>query len=138
MDLIDILLIEDNAYDEELTLRAFSKQNLTNKIHVIRDGQDALDYLASLDNPCLKFILLDLKLPRVSGTEILEFIKNNPKLNRIPVVVLSSSALDPDVQKAYALGVNSYVTKPIDFAEFAKVISTLGLYWAIINKTSGQ
>ena len=135
MDLIDILLVEDNAYDEELILRAFSKQNLTNKILVIRDGQEALDYLERLEQPNMKFIMLDLKLPRVSGHEILEAIKNNPRLNKIPIVVLSSSAEDPDVKKTYELGVNSYVTKPIDFAEFAKVVSTLGLYWAIINKT---
>ena len=137
MDLIDILLIEDNASDEALTLRAFSKQNLTNKVRVLRDGQEALDYLNTMAEECarVKFIILDLKLPKVSGLEILERIKADPKLNKIPIVVLSSSAEDPDVRRAYELGVNSYVTKPIEFSEFAKVVSALGLYWAIINKT---
>ncbi len=134
MDLIEILLIEDNSCDEELILRSFKKANLKNKVHIIRDGQAALDFLLSAESVSLKFIMLDLKLPKVSGLEILAELRKDDRLKKVPVVVLSSSAEDPDVLKSYELGANSFVTKPIDFTQFAEVITALGFYWGIINK----
>lgn len=142
MDQIDILYIEDNPSDIELTLRALKKRNLANKIFVIKDGEEALEYIfctgryAKKDktkNP--KIILLDLNLPKVDGLEILKRLKSNDFTKAIPVVVLTSSREESDLIKSYDLGVNSYVVKPLNFNSFSEAVSSLGLYWLFINET---
>jgi two-component system, response regulator len=137
---VDILLVEDNPNDVELTLRALKKHNLANQVHVARDGQEALDFLFDA-NPgsgikCnrLKVILLDLKLPKVSGLEVLKTLKSDARCKTVPVVVLTSSQEDQDIQECYKLGVNSYVVKPVEFEAFAKTVADLGLYWMLVNK----
>jgi two-component system, response regulator len=138
--IVEILLVEDNPNDAELALRALSKHNLANKVHVARDGEEALDFIfggpfASGTNH-LKVILLDLKLPRVSGLEVLKKLKGDDRTKSIPVVVLTSSHEDRDIQAAYELGVNSYVVKPVEFDSFAKSVADLGFYWMLMNKPS--
>ena len=122
---VDILLVEDNPHDVELTLRALKKHHLANQVHVARDGQEALDFLFG-DGPVdeikcnrLKVILLDLKLPKVSGLEVLKKLKSDARCKTVPVVVLTSSQEDQDIQECYKLGVNSYVVKPVEFDAFA-------------------
>ncbi|OCC16569.1 response regulator receiver protein [Dissulfuribacter thermophilus] len=138
---VDIVLIEDNPDDIELTLRAFKKYNLTNKIIVLRDGEDALDYIFSRgkyeghskhERP--KLILLDLKLPKIDGLEVLRELKGDESTKMVPVVVLTSSKEERDLVESYRLGVNSYIKKPVDFAEFMECIKNLGLYWVILNE----
>jgi CheY-like chemotaxis protein len=137
---VDILLVEDNPHDVELTLRALQKHNLANKVEVVRDGAAALDYLFGADpsgvepHSRLKLILLDLKLPKVSGPEVLQRLKSDERTKSIPVVVLTSSHEDRDIQECYRLGVNSYVVKPVEFDAFAKTVAEMGLYWLLINK----
>ena len=137
---VDILLVEDNPHDVELTLRALKKHNLANNIHVARDGQEALDFLfgagpaASVKCNRLKVILLDLKLPKISGLEVLTKLKSDERCKSVPVVVLTSSQEDQDIQECYKLGVNSYVVKPVEFDAFAKTVADLGLYWMLVNK----
>jgi two-component system response regulator len=137
---VDILLVEDNPHDVELTLRALKKHNLANQVHVARDGQEALDFLFGGDPSTgikcnrLKVILLDLKLPKVSGLEVLRKIKSDERCKTVPVVVLTSSQEDQDIQECYKLGVNSYVVKPVEFEAFAKTVADLGLYWMLVNK----
>jgi two-component system response regulator len=138
---IEILLIEDNPRDVELTLRAFKKNNFTNKIHVIEDGAKAIEFLFSEDsahNGTLehkpRLILLDLKLPKVDGLEILKRLKTDERTQMIPVVVLTSSQEEQDIITSYKLGVNSYIIKPIDFNRFTKSIETLGMYWLLLNQ----
>lgn len=138
---IDILLVEDNPADVELTLRALKRARLANPIHVVGDGAEALDYLlgpgASGDlagaNPP-KVVFLDLKLPKVSGLDVLRRIKSEPATKAIPVVVLSSSREEPDIKAAYALGVNSYIVKPVDFEKFVEAVGEIGLYWLLLNQ----
>lgn len=138
--IVEILLIEDNARDEELTIRALRKQNITNEIHVARDGAQAIDYIFGGGKPSMstdgvpKLILLDLKLPKVSGLEILKRLKSDPKTKVIPVVVLTSSREESDLIESYKLGVNGYVVKPVDFAQFSEAVRQLGLYWMLINE----
>ncbi len=141
MDQVEILLVEDNPYDLELTLRALKQRGLANKVLTFTDGAEALDFLlcqgsyadrSSCVHP--KVILLDLKLPRVSGLEVLEKIKNDDRTRNIPVVVLTSSQEEPDIVKCYSLGVNSYMVKPVDFDKFVKVVEDLGFYWLLLNK----
>ena len=136
-----VLLVEDNPDDLELTLHAFSKSKLVNTMQVVRDGAEALDYLFGkdefigrdvLDVPLL--ILLDLKLPKVSGVEILRRIKNDPRTRTIPVVVLTSSREEQDIAETYGLGVNSYIVKPVSFEEFVKIAEQVGLYWLLTNQ----
>lgn len=131
-----ILLIEDNPIDVDLTLRAFKKRNLTNPINVTRDGAAALAYIqkwdAGEDIPLV--ILLDLKLPKVDGLEVLETIKKHPKYKTIPVVVLTSSSDNNDIKKAYKLGANSYIVKPVNFDKFVEVASQIELYWNVLNE----
>jgi two-component system, response regulator len=136
----DILLVEDNPTDVELTLRAFKKNNLANPIVVAGDGAEALDYLycrgtyADRDPACKpKVILLDLKLPKVDGLDVLRIIKNDENLKAIPVVVLTSSHEEQDIVTSYDLGVNSYIVKPIDFDKFVDAVCQLGLYWLVLN-----
>ncbi len=140
-DLVDILLVEDNPEDGELTLRALRKANLANPIHVVEDGTEALDYLFGAGqepgkgephHP--KVVILDLKLPKVSGLDVLRRIKSDPATRTIPVVVLSSSREEPDIKTAYALGVNSYIVKPVDFEKFVEAVGTLGMYWLLLNQ----
>jgi two-component system response regulator len=136
---VDILLVEDNPHDVELTLRALKKHNLANQVHVARDGQEALDFLfggSASGAKCnrLKVILLDLKLPKVSGLEVLKKLKSDARCKTVPVVVLTSSQEDQDIQECYKLGVNSYVVKPVEFEAFAKTVVDLGLYWMLVNK----
>jgi two-component system response regulator len=135
---VDILLVEDNPQDVELTLRALKKHNLANRVQVARDGAEALEavfgdhYEALMNN--LKVILLDLKLPKVDGLEVLKKLKDDPRSRAIPVVVLTSSHEDQDIQACYELGVNSYVVKPVDFDNFAQAVAELGFYWLLVNK----
>ena len=137
---VDILLVEDNPHDAELTLRALKKHNLANQVHVARDGEEALDFLFGADSSSgtkcnrLKVILLDLKLPKVSGIEVLRQLKSDARCKKIPVVVLTSSQEDQDIQECYKLGVNSYVVKPVEFEAFAKTVADMGLYWMLVNK----
>jgi two-component system response regulator len=140
---VEILLIEDNPYEAELTIRGLKKYNLANKLLHIDDGAEALDFIFSngkyTGNKNLlqpKLILLDLKLPKVDGLEILRQIKTNEKTKMIPVVVLTSSNEEKDIIESYKLGVNSYVVKPVNFASFTKAVADLGLYWVILNQTS--
>jgi two-component system response regulator len=140
-DGMDILLIEDNPEDVEITLRAFQKHHVANKIHVVRDGEEALECLFSngryaVGNPCqnVRLILLDLKLPKVDGLEILQKCKTDPRTKHIPVVVLSSSREEQDLAQSYNYGVNSYVVKPVDFPQFSDAVRQLGLYWMLLNR----
>ncbi len=138
---IEILLVEDNANDVELTLHALSKHNLANKISVLRDGEEALDFLfcrgkyaeRSFDNPP-KMVLLDLKLPKVDGLEVLRVVKSDPRTKAMPVVIMTSSRQQRDMVESYNLGVNSYIQKPISFEEFQEVIRQLGFYWLAVNQ----
>jgi len=138
---VEILLVEDNPNDVELTLRALKKHNLANNIHVVKDGAEALDYIFASnayayrkieDRP--KVILLDLKLPKVSGLEVLSKIKSDERTKIIPVVVLTSSKEERDLVESYRLGANSYITKPADFDKFVNSVSELGLYWLLLNQ----
>lgn len=140
-DCEDILLVEDNPTDVELTLRAFRKNNLANPVIVAEDGSQALDYLfcrgghAGRNPACLpKVILLDLKLPKVDGLEVLRAIKADPRLRGIPVVMLTSSREEKDVVASYHLGVNSYIVKPIEFDKFVSAVCQLGMYWLVLNQ----
>jgi two-component system, response regulator len=138
----EILLVEDNPSDAELTLRAFKKNNFVNKVHVVTDGAQALDFIfctgaysdRSIKDPP-KIVLLDLKLPKVNGKEVLKRIKSDERTKSIPVVVLTSSQEERDIVESYHLGVNSYIVKPVDFEKFTKMIAGLGLYWMFINKS---
>jgi two-component system response regulator len=138
---VEILIVEDNPHDAELTIRAMKKSRLANHVTHLIDGADALDFLfgtgtyRSRDITNVpKLILLDLKMPKVNGLEVLHKIKSEPLTKMIPVVILTSSAEDPDVKKSYELGANSYIIKPVEFNNFAKIIGELGMYWLVINK----
>ncbi|MDR3577010.1 MAG: response regulator [Anaerolineaceae bacterium] len=132
-----ILLVEDNPMDLDLTRRAFARRKLVNPLQVARDGEEALGYMARWDTgeEVPSVILLDLKIPKVDGLEVLRQIKENPKYNLIPIVVLTSSAEERDIQTAYKLGANSYIVKPVDFDKFLEVASHIDLYWMIMNTT---
>ncbi|WP_027867964.1 response regulator [Massilia alkalitolerans] len=135
-----ILLVEDNPHDLELTLIALSKSQLANEVVIVRDGAEALDYLNRrgefaervVGNPAV--ILLDLKLPKVDGLEVLKEIRETELLKSIPVVMLTSSKEEQDVVRSYELGVNAYVVKPVDFTEFVRAIADLGIFWAVLNE----
>jgi two-component system, response regulator len=138
---IEILLVEDNPADVELTLRALKKHNLTNKVQVVSDGAQALDYLFGTGTfagkntqPPPKVVFLDLKLPKVDGREVLRRMKSDPRTKAIPVVVLTSSKEESDIAESYKLGVNSYVVKPLDFDNFVDAVAHLGLYWVLLNE----
>ena len=129
---VEILIVEDNPNDVELTLRALAQNKLGNKVHVTRDGAEALDYLRDSVRP--KVVLLDLKLPKVDGLEVLRRIKSDERTRTIPVVILTSSREEPDVATAYQLGANSYIVKPVEFESFVRAVSDAGLYWLIMNE----
>ncbi len=131
-----ILLVEDNPVDLDLTLRAFAKRKLINPVHVARDGAEALSWIPRWESgePWPILILLDLKLPKVDGLEVLRQLKTHSTLRAIPVVVLTTSSEDVDVQKAYQLGTNSYIVKPVDFDKFIEVAAQVELYWRLLNK----
>jgi len=132
-----ILLVEDNPVDLDLTLRALAKRNLANPVHVARDGEEALAWFTrwQANEPWPALILLDLKLPRVDGLEVLRRLKAHSELCAIPVVVLTSSEEDQDIKKAYQLGANSYIVKPVDFDKFVEVVAQIELYWRVLNKS---
>jgi len=136
---VKILLVEDNPDDIELTLKAFGKQKLVNNIIVARDGEEALDILFQRDKESaaqqsIDLILLDLKLPKVDGLEVLRQVKENPKTRVIPVVILTSSKEENDLNESYRLGANSYIRKPVNFEKFTEVVMQLGLYWMLLNE----
>ena len=138
---VEIVIVEDDPNDAELILRVLKKHNLANKLVLLKDGAEALDYLLPQGvyrsrrvDSTPKVVLLDLKLPKVNGIEVLQRIKSEERTRNIPVVVLTSSREDRDMKECYALGVNSYVTKPINFDEFANAVAELGLYWLMLNK----
>ncbi|MGE0645867.1 MAG: response regulator [Nitrospira sp.] len=138
---VEILLVEDNPDDLELTLRALRKNKITNRIAVVHDGAEALEYLFATDryahlahSNLPKVVLLDLKLPLVSGIEVLRRCKADDRTRSIPIVVLTSSREEPDIQSCYSLGVNSYIVKPVDFEQFIDAVRQLGLYWLLLNE----
>jgi two-component system response regulator len=140
-DVVEILLVEDDQKDVRLALHALRAGNLVNRIDVARDGEEALDYLfhrgihSELSTNCRpKLILLDLKLPKVDGIQVLREIKTDPRTRAIPVTVLTSSREERDLAECYRLGVNSYIQKPVDFDQFRETIKTLGLYWMVVNQ----
>lgn len=138
---VDVLLVEDSPADVELTLRSLGRVRLANTIATAADGAEALEFLfgtgkhaARAGAPLPKVVFLDLKLPKVSGLEVLERLRAEPATHEVPVVVLTSSAEEPDIRAAYRLGANSYLVKPVDFEKFVEAVSAAGLYWLILNK----
>lgn len=143
VDPVEILLVEDNPSDQELTLKALNKYKLSNSIYTVEDGAEALDFVFaegqySSRNISLlpKLILLDLKLPKVSGLEVLKKIKSDQRTKRIPIVVLTSSKEEKDIVESYEYGVNSYIVKPVDFSKFIESIREIGFYWLLLNQIS--
>jgi len=138
---IEIILIEDNIDDATLVIRALKKNNLANKLVHLKDGAEGLEFFfgkddkgtIELENLAPRVVLLDLKMPKLNGMEVLAKVKSDPRTKSIPVVVLTSSAEDPDIKKCYELGANSYIVKPVEFDNFSKAVSDLGLYWLILN-----
>jgi len=138
---VEVLLVEDNVNDQELTLRALKKKNLCNRIHVVNDGAEALDFIFGkgsyagrtvADLP--KVVLLDIKLPKVNGIEVLKAVKADAGLRRVPIVMLTSSKEGPDIEECYNLGANSYIVKPVDFEKFTEAVVQLGFYWLLTNQ----
>jgi len=141
-DQVEILLVEDSANDAELAMRALRKGGLANKLLWVKDGEDALDYLfrqgryADREEGSPRLVLLDLKMPRVDGTQVLERVKQDPRTRRIPVVIMTSSQEESDMVRSYDLGANSYVVKPLDFAAMVDVVRQAGFYWLAVNQQS--
>ncbi len=141
-DPVEILIVEDNPNDAELTIRVLKKNNLVNELYLAEDGQEALDFIYCKGqfinrhpSKPLKVIFLDLKLPKVSGLEVLKEIKSNPLTKKLPVVILTSSKEDPDIEAAYEYGANSYVVKPVDFDDFVKALHNSGFFWLLVNES---
>jgi two-component system response regulator len=139
-DIVEVLLVEDNPRDAELTIRALKRHNLANQLHHVVDGAEALDFLfrrgkyeGRRQDGSPRVILLDLKLPKMNGLDVLRLMKDDPHLRTIPVVIVTSSAEDPDMEAAYRLGANSYVVKPVEFDAFMEAMSKLGVYWLLLN-----
>lgn len=139
---VDILLVEDNPSDAELTLHALRQHKVANRIHLVRDGAEALEFIfatgayagrSEAGKP--KVVLLDLKLPKVDGLEVLRRIKDDPTTRTIPVVLLTSSREERDIVEGYQLGVNSYIVKPVEFGEFTRAVGELGMYWLLLNRS---
>jgi two-component system response regulator len=137
---IEVLLVEDNPDDVELTLHAFKAHKIANRIHVVRDGVEAIEFLFGVEHTPLRgtagtprLILLDLKLPRLEGLEVLRQIKADPRTRTIPVVVMTSSREERDLVESYHLGVNSYIVKPVDFEQFIEAVQKIGFYWLLLN-----
>lgn len=130
---VEILLVEDSDDDAELTIRAIKSNKIANRIELVRDGVEALDYLEG-ERPLPRLVLLDLKLPRMNGLDVLRRIRSNPRTRVLPVVVLTSSREEPDIAGAYDLGVNSYIVKPVEFEDFVKAVTNAGLYWMLLNE----
>ena len=144
-DEVDILLVEDNASDAELTIRALRKYHVSNRISLVTDGEEALDFVFGRgayngrENKFQpKLILLDIKLPMLSGLEVLKELKSDDRTREIPVVMLSSSGVESDIQQSYKLGANSYIVKPVDLENFSKSVADLGMYWLLLNKPPGK
>ncbi|MFC1898118.1 response regulator [Candidatus Cloacimonadota bacterium] len=138
---VEILLVEDNLNDAKLTMRALRKNNLANNVHHVVDGEEALDFIFARNKydgrdveKKPKVILLDLKLPKVDGLEVLKILKENERTKTIPIVVLTSSNQESDKVRSYDLGANSYIVKPVDFEQFIKAVANLGLYWLLLNE----
>ena len=139
--LVDVLLVEDNPDDVDLALFAFKKSNFSNRVHVVRDGAEALEYIFGTgayagrkNDQAPRLILLDLKLPKVDGLEVLRQVKSDSRTKNTPVVMMTSSREENDLVASYALGVNSYIVKPVDFQQFVECARTLGLYWLLLNE----
>jgi two-component system response regulator len=137
---LEIILIEDNLDDAALVIRALKKNNLANKMIHLKDGAEALEFFFGKDdknpelpNVAAKVVLLDLKMPKINGMEVLEKVKSDSRTKQIPIVVLTSSAEDPDIKRCYELGANSYIVKPVEFDNFSKAVADLGMYWLILN-----
>jgi DNA-binding response OmpR family regulator len=130
-----IVLVEDNPDDQALTLRALKKQNLANDIIVLNDGVEALEFLLDPEKPLPHLVLLDLKLPKLDGLQLLHRLRSDPRSQVLPVVVLTSSDEDRDVIEGYRLGANSYIRKPVDFNQFTEAVRQLGLYWLVLNQS---
>lgn len=139
---VDLLLVEDNPNDAELAIRQLKKNNLANNLFHVKDGEEALEFIfatgryAEQETPVKhpRIVLLDIQMPKVSGIEVLQKMKGDPRTQSIPVVILTSSKEDPDIQKCYALGANSYIVKPVNFESFAEAIKNLGFYWLLLNQ----
>jgi two-component system response regulator len=143
---VDLLLIEDNTSDAELTIRELKKHNLANNMFHVRDGEEALDFVfatgkyagaRNMEHPP-KIILLDIQMPKVNGMEVLQKIKSDERTKTTPVVMLTSSKEDPDIKRCYALGANSYIVKPVNFESFAESIKSLGFFWLLINQSPAR
>ena len=133
-----LLLVEDNPSDEELTLRSLKKHNIVNEVIVARDGVEAIEYLLDDSKQLPDLVLLDLKLPRLSGLEVLQRIRNEERTKMLPVVVLTSSSQDEDIVSSYRMGANSYVRKPVRFSDFSEAVRQLGVYWLLINESANR
>jgi two-component system, response regulator len=139
---VDLLLVEDNINDAELTIRQLKKNNMANNLFHVKDGEEALEFIFSTGRFASrgdvtqrpKIILLDIQMPKVNGIEVLQRLKSDQRTQSIPVVILTSSKEDPDIQKCYALGANSYIVKPVNFESFAEAIKNLGFYWLLLNQ----
>lgn len=131
---MDILLAEDNLEDGELTLRTFKKYNLSNKIMWVKNGEEALEYLVNENNSLPKLVLLDLKMPKLSGIDVLQKLRSMERTRELNIVILTSSKEESDIVKSYELGVNSYIVKPVAFNKFIEAVREIGLYWLVLNE----
>jgi len=131
---VEILLVEDNPQDAEMTLRALRRHNLVNRVHWVKDGEEALEYLLAGERQMPKLVLLDLKMPKVDGIEVLRRLKADPATRALPIVVMTSSNEERDVVETYRLGVNSYIVKPVEFDAFLETVAKIGMYWVLTNR----